>query len=191
MRPEWLWDRNISVEEIQRILKDPQSERFVNIAAILLARNNAPKEIFDQYLDQKVFVQNWARIKRQMRKDSWNDPRIIFWQAVYEKLIGELKARGVPIRPRKDASASDELSLQVAEKIKTVRQELHLTQNELAERIGISQQIISRIENGRNDTRLSTLERVFHFLGEQIVIDSRNFWTANKISDGTKEVAHV
>lgn len=191
MRPPWLWDKDISKEEIQAILKDPHNERFVNMAALLLSRNNMPKEVFDQYLDRTIFVQNWARIKRQMRKDSWNDPRIVFWQAVYEKLFSEFKAKGIVLRPRREDIALSELSQQIAEKIKTTRHDLGLTQGELAERIGISQQIISRIEKGRNDVRLSTLEKIFRFVGEQLVIQSRSAWIPKRISDGTKEVAHA
>ena len=191
MRPEWLWDKDIPVEEIQAILKDPSHERFISMAALLLSRNNMPKEIFDQYLDRKIFVQHWTRIKRQMRKDSWNDPRIIFWQAVYESLVSELKEKGISIRPRRENIASDAISQRVAEKIKAARQDLALTQNELAERIGISQQIISRVEKGRSNMRLSTLEKILRFLGEKIMIESRSVWLLDRISDGQRETVHA
>lgn len=191
MRPEWLWDRNISIEEIKSILRNPQHERFVEISALLLSRNNIPKEIFEEYLDQVLFTRNWGRMKRQMRKNSWNDPRIIFWQAIYEKLVAGLKDRGITIRPRKENIISSGLDQQIVERIKMFRQDSGLTQSELAERIGISQQIISRIEKGRNDMRLSTLEKIFRFLGEQLIIESRSTWVPDKISDGKKEVAHA
>ncbi|OGX27944.1 MAG: hypothetical protein A3D10_00115 [Omnitrophica WOR_2 bacterium RIFCSPHIGHO2_02_FULL_48_11] len=182
MRPEWLWDKNISSEEIKKILKDPRHERFLNIAALLLSRNNTPREVFARYLDQKIFVQNWARIKRQMRKDAWNDPRIIFWQAVYEKLGAEFMAKGIALRPAKMEEPADQLIRTIAEKVKLCRRSLGLTQGELAEKIGISQQIISRVEKGRNDIRLLTLEKIFNFLGEQIIIDSRPSWIERRIS---------
>ena len=138
MKPGWLWDTKMTVEEIQAILKDPQQERFVTTAALLLSRNNAPKEVFDEYLDKKLFVQNWNRIKRQMRKDSWNDPRIVFWQAVYERLVAEFKEKGLVIRcPAKD-EAPNWFAGQIAQRIKAAREESGLTQNELAQRIGIS-----------------------------------------------------
>src|SRR3989338_7628425 len=124
MRPGWLWDTNISTEEIQKILKDPENARFVNIAALLLSRKNTPKEIFAEYLDQKIFVQHWGRIKRQMRKDAWNDPRIIFWQAVYENVATEFKEKGIAIRPTKEAKAINDLARQIAEKIKVYRQNI-------------------------------------------------------------------
>lgn len=191
MRPEWLWDRNISVKEIQNVLKDPEHERFSELAALLLSRNNAPKEIFGQYLDKKIFVQNWARIKRRMRTNAWNDPRIIFWQAVYQKLALEFKREGIPIRPSKQEKIKDNLIQQVAQMVRTRRQAMDLTQSELAEKIGISQQIISRIEKGRDNMRLLTLEKVFRFLGEQVLFYSRSVWDPNKISDGKREVSYA
>ncbi len=171
MRPAWLWDQDISLEEIQAILKDPHHERFVNLAALLLSRTNTPKEVFAQYLDRTIFIQNWARIKRQMRKDSWNDPRIVFWQAVYEKLVDKFKERGIALRPRREEGTPHELTRQVAQKIKSIRQSLGLTQGELAERIGISQQIISRIERGHNDMRLLTLEKIVQGLGKEVSVE--------------------
>ena len=187
MRPEWLWDKNISQEDIQKILKDPRGERFVNMVALLLSRSNTPKEIFDQYLDRRIFVQSWARIKRQMRKDSWNDPRIIFWQAVYEKLLVEFRQKGIPVRPVKEETIDNDLAQEVAQKLKILRQNMNLTQRELAERIGISQQIISRIEKGRENLRLLTLSKIFSFLGEQVIIDSRPSWIEGKVSYGRSQ----
>ena len=191
MRPEWLWDRNIPMEDIKNILRNPQNERFAEMAALLLSRSNTPQEVFAEYLDQVLFVSNWTRIRRQMRKNTWNDPRVIFWQAVYEKLVAGLRDRGIAIRERKADIIPGELSRRVAQRIKSDRQSLGLTQSEFAQKICISQQIISRIEKGRNDTRLSTLEKIFRYLGEQLLIEPRSAWVADKISDGTKEVAHA
>ncbi len=173
MNPDWLWDRKISIAKIQKILKDPQGERFVEIAAILLSRNNAVKEVFEEYLDQETFVKNWNRIKRQMRQNAWNDLRIIFWQAVYGKLADGLKKEGIAIRPAKQQEEPDGLSQHIAQLIKESRQGMNLTQSELAERIGISQQIISRVEKARADVRLLTLEKIARGLNKTVGIDFR------------------
>lgn len=171
MKPGWLWDTNITIKEIQAVLTDPQHERFTHFAALLLSRNNDPKEVFDEFLDKKAFVQNWSRIKRQMRKDSWNDPRIIFWQAVYEKLVSDFKEKGIALRSSAREFKANKLVELVAEKIKAARHESELTQGELAERIGIAQQIISRIEKGRSDVRVLTLEKIARALGKEIKLE--------------------
>lgn len=184
MKPGWLWDKNLSTEEIKGILGDPQNERFVHTAALLLSRNNAPKDIFDQYLAREIFVQNWARIKRQMRKDNWNDPRIVFWQAVYEKISKEFKEEGIPIRPTKKEKPIDQRCKDIGEKIRADRQKMGLTQNELARRLSISQQIISRIEMGRDNMSITTLGKISSVLGAQPVIYLRPSWIKNKIYHG-------
>jgi predicted transcriptional regulator len=51
--------------------------------------------------------------------------------------------------------------LPTPEDIKMRRMNLHLTQNELAKRAGVSQPLIARIEAGDVDPRLSTLQKIF------------------------------
>jgi DNA-binding XRE family transcriptional regulator len=182
MRLDWLWDRNITDSDVKKILSDEDNDRFVEFAALLLSRKNTPKEIFELYLSQKQFVRNWNRIKRHMRKNAWNEPRIIFWQAVYEKLFEEFKERGIAVRSVRKEEPFGELCKSIGEKLRMYRQKMGLTQNELAQRLGISQQIISRIETGRNNMSVLTLNRIFSVLGEQVVIESRPCWIKNKIS---------
>ena len=180
MRPEWLWDRNISVEEIKEILINPEHVRFVEIAALLLSRNNTPKEIFEQYLDRKVFVQNWARIKHRMRKDVWSDPRIIFWQAVYEKLVSKFQENGVKIFARKLRNETNNLSQKIGQILKSLRIEEGLTQNDFAKKLNISQQLISRIEGGRENLSFSTFGKIEKALEGRIHIDVIAARYANK-----------
>ena len=52
-----------------------------------------------------------------------------------------------------------------------LREELNLSQTELARTIGISQPTLAKIENPGNDPRLSTLKRYVAALGGEISID--------------------
>jgi len=49
----------------------------------------------------------------------------------------------------------------LSEMLKQARKDAHLTQQQLADKIGTKKTYISRIENGRTDIRLSTLFRIF------------------------------
>lgn len=51
------------------------------------------------------------------------------------------------------------------------RLECHMTQKELAEKTGIRQSNISRIENGSSSPTIETLSRIAAGLGKQLKID--------------------
>src|SRR3989338_6851887 len=105
MKDNWLWDRKITNAEAKRSLKKPGTGRFFAMAALLLSRKNTPDEVFKNYLDPIVFCRYWPAIKRKMRQDKWSEPRIIFWQAIYEKLADKYRKSGMVFRkelPRKE-----------------------------------------------------------------------------------------
>jgi predicted transcriptional regulator len=58
------------------------------------------------------------------------------------------------------------MELPTSQDLRTRRQELDLTQSELADRAGVSQPLIARIEGGDVDPRLSTLRRIVEALDE-------------------------
>lgn len=59
----------------------------------------------------------------------------------------------------------------IGELIKEERKLAHLTQEQLAEKIGAKKSFISRIENGHSDIQLSTLYKLIEFgLGRKINI---------------------
>lgn len=58
------------------------------------------------------------------------------------------------------------MELPTPQDLRTRRTELELTQSDLAERAGVSQPLIARIEGGDVDPRLSTLRRIVNALEE-------------------------
>ncbi|MDP2924640.1 MAG: helix-turn-helix transcriptional regulator [Candidatus Omnitrophota bacterium] len=170
MKNNWLWDIKTTEAEIKAIFKDSNHKDFFKFAALLLARNNEPKQVFSEYLSPLLFCQHWQNIKRQMRKDKWVEPRIIFWQAIFEQLKEKYKKRGVVFN-KELLPAKSAICKEVGEKISFVRREQNLSQKELAVKIGISQQLISRIEKGRENASLSTLANIARALGKKIEIN--------------------
>ncbi len=167
---DWLWDKNIPLSKIIKILKDEGDLQFVEIAALLLSRKNTPKEVFDQWLGKKCFCRNWLKIKKKMRKNAWNDPRIIFWQAVYEKTLKMYKEKGIVIRSVKSVSEPDSLCFEVGSALKETRKKYGLTQKELAQKLKISQQVISRIESGKENPSLITIKKIADALNMKVSI---------------------
>ena len=64
----------------------------------------------------------------------------------------------------------NELEYQLMMMILKARNEQHLTQSELAERTGIRQSNISRIEKGQALPSISTLSKIAHGLGKELQI---------------------
>ncbi|MDP2929729.1 MAG: helix-turn-helix transcriptional regulator [Candidatus Omnitrophota bacterium] len=161
MAADIFWDRKTTKQEALSILKDDSDPRFTEYASLVLSRVGKPKEVFTAYLDKMVFLRNWRRIKRKMRKDRWNDTRTIFWDEVYNVLSQDvdkkqLKEKRVPV---------SEEAKRVGEIIKAARQEKRLNQKELAVAADMSQQLVSFLENGYLNVSLSTLRKVLDVLG--------------------------
>lgn len=169
MTDNWLWDRKITVAEARKYLKNPDDKNFLAMAALLLSRKNEPGEVFKDYLDPVIFCKYWSAIKRRMRQDKWSDSRIVFWQAIYEKLSDRYRKNGITFR--KEIFAKDPLYESVGKKIAGIRREQGLSQKELAKKIGISQQVISRIEKGGENVSLRTLTNIARALHRTIEID--------------------
>lgn len=172
LKQDWLWDRKISVKEAKVILREPDNKHFLSLAGLLLSRKNIPGEVFKEYLKPIIFLQNWSRIKKQMRKNNWNAPRIEFWQAIYENLKGKYSERGIVVHREPAAGKpQNEFCKAVAEKIKSIRKQKGLTQQTLAKKLKISQQVISRIEKGTENISLLTLKKIVDSLGAKLSME--------------------
>lgn len=170
MKNNWLWDIKVTDIEAKSILKNPVHKDFLRFTALLLARNNQPKQVFREFLSPLLFCEHWHTIKRKMREDKWSEPRIIFWQAIYEQVKEKYKKKGI-IFKKQILPTKNILCKEIGEKVSAIRHEQNLSQKELAAKIGISQQLISRIEKGRENVSLSTLDNIAHALEKKIEIN--------------------
>jgi predicted transcriptional regulator len=74
--------------------------------------------------------------------------------------------------------------LRVAQKLIEIREKLRLTQNDIAKKMGVSQQLVSRVESGSENMTLETLVKFVEALGFAVKIQ---FFHAKK----KKEVVKV
>ncbi len=166
---EWLWDKKISISEVKNILKNPTHKDFVVFASLLLARKNNPQEVFKEYLNPLLFCRHWQKIKRRMSKDKWSRQRIIFWQEIYNKLKSRYRAQGVIFRKKKEETRGA-ICEKAGKMVRDIRKEKGLSQKALADILGVSQQLISRIENGKENISLITLDNILRALGRELKI---------------------
>lgn len=61
-------------------------------------------------------------------------------------------------------------AFQIGEEVRRLRIERGLSQQELAERMGLPQSVIARLEAGGVELRLSTLDRVAQVLGVELAV---------------------
>ncbi len=169
MAADIFWDRKTTKKEAQDILKDDSGPRFAEFASLVLSRVSRPKEVFDIYMNKMTFLKNWRKIKIRMRKDNWNDTRIIFWDEVYDVL-----SQGIDKKQFKEKrSAVSEEALSIGGIIKSARQKKQLSQKDLSQAAGMSQQLVSFLENGYFNVSLSTLKKVLDVLGLEFSITQK------------------
>ena len=173
MTANWLWDRKITETEAKKVLRKPEAGSFLSIAALLLSRNNTPRDVLKKYLDPVIFCKYWLAIKRKMRQDKWNEPRIIFWQAIYEKLADKNRRKGVVFK--KKPIDKEPCCEAIGKKIAGIRREQGLCQKDLARKLGVSQQLISRIEKGGENISLGVLTNISKALKKNIEINFLEF----------------
>lgn len=81
----------------------------------------------------------------------------------------ELLAKESPEMQARVAERVEEASIQIA--LGALREELNISQTELATLMGIKQPSVARIEQADNDPRLSTLKRYVQALGGELSLD--------------------
>ena len=169
MPKSWRWDTGRSDDEIRRILKNPEHPSFLHYAARLLARTNVPKEVFGDYLGKEDFCVHWQKIKRRMAKDRSNQGRIQFWQEIYRHLKEDLKGKGLVLRRPSRPSVTGSLRFKIGQRISEIRRRKKMTQAEMARGAGLTQQFLSKIEQGTENISLDTVERIQKFLKENLL----------------------
>jgi len=184
MRKDWLWDKNIDEQQVKAVLSDIEEKKFVPYAALLLSRNNSAKEVFSEFISKENFFVGWNRIKKQMRKNAWNEPRIEYWQAIYDTLKEE-KPELNKLKTSQFKESVFSISREIGSKIKLLREHSGLTQRDLAKKLGISQQIISRIEGGKQNVSVETLSSICVALGVPFNADKLGLHIESEKSEKT------
>lgn len=85
--------------------------------------------------------------------------------STYKELLAKQSAES----QQRIAQKAEKLRQEIA--LSQLREELNLSQTELARAIGVSQPTLAKMENPGNDPRLSTLKRYVAALGGELRID--------------------
>ena len=104
-----------------------------------------------------------------MRKNKWNDNKIIFWDAVYEVAVKDIDKNS--LKTKKDKVSDPEMK-SIGQKIEETRKRKRWTQKELANQSKVSQQTISLAENGHTNISLRALKKITDALSLKIYIEN-------------------
>lgn len=168
MRTNWLWDSRLEERQAARILKNENHPKFDIYAEKLFSRVGDPKVAFS-IINKLTFCKKWPSIKKRMRKDRWANSRAVFWQTIYECVREKLKEQGIKIREPYEARLPEQRK-KLAHQIRSTRLKLGYTQEEMARRLGVIQQYVSKVESGRENLSVDTLTRIADVLGKNVVI---------------------
>lgn len=169
MDKDVFWDKKLNKEDAKRILKNENHPRFIETAALLLSRTNRVDIVFKTYINKVVFCRNWSAVKRRMRDNKWSDKRIKYWQAIYEAARKTVKHSLLKKMRRKRTPVSPEAE-RIGRIIREARKKMEWTQGDLAEKIDLSQQIISFAENGYLNFSFETLLKITRGLNLKVSI---------------------
>ncbi|MCG8430034.1 MAG: helix-turn-helix transcriptional regulator [Candidatus Omnitrophica bacterium] len=165
------WDKKPGREEILKILQDDGHARFIEFAALLLSRTNNPKNVFNTYLSKEIFVKNWLKIKQRMRKNKWNDQRIIFWGEIYKAVRKQVDLSGLGNLKKRPLEIDPDIKM-ICSQMREHRKKLGISQGELGRKTGLSQQTISYVEQGYINMSLKTLKKISDALGLRLILSN-------------------
>lgn len=150
---KYFWDYNPkAVKEISEIIKNPEHPKYASTMKKLLSRCDKPKEIFS-VIDKDVFINSWSKIKKYWQKTAHSLDFFYWWQSIYENIAK------VPLKEKPAKKL-----IEIGKKIKNIRIEKGISQQELSKLTGITQADISRIERGFTNFKIMRLLKILKIL---------------------------
>jgi DNA-binding Xre family transcriptional regulator len=139
-------------------------------------------------------VESRKILSSEINQPRWERLRFNPYEIILPTERGEIEISWSTMRVLSDAEYSAHLSKVVEEqakkigrRLKELRQRRGLKSKELAERAGITPQSLSRIENGRHDVALSTLQKLLGAMGyglKDLTIES------DATNNGLRHIVH-
>lgn len=162
--PIWSYP-GLSDDQLRNILSSPEHEQFASLAARLLESSLDVDRVFE-YLDPESFVRNFERIKKSMGNSEQAQKHKRFWSKMADQ--GKEKL-GIEKEEPEAQEAGEEVASESAERlgqrIRKLRNKEGISQAELADRLNVSRQVVSRLENGKHNPSFEKINRVLNALG--------------------------
>ena len=92
-----------------------------------------------------------------------------------EYLDQALKTVEIPSEPNEESASEYDVFSEISAQLIDARNKSGITQNELAQKTGLTQALISRIESGKSHPTIDTLKRIADGLGLRLVVSLEDF----------------
>jgi HTH-type transcriptional regulator/antitoxin HipB len=125
----------------------------------------------------------WGAVELEPEVEEWLLSPSARWSAVCEKgtrrrteqmsrrrAWSELRAERLSRPDARQAYWAAMRAFHIGEEVRRLRTQRGLSQQELAERMGVAQSVVARLEAGGVEPRLSTLDRVAQALGVELEV---------------------
>lgn len=165
-RENWYWDQNIPFKKIKQILSREDDPRFPRLAGTLLARVQNVKQVFE-LITPTAFCRRYQAIENEIKSDEWTKEKAAFWKATYLRLSKELREKGERIR-KPEVIELNAFDRALIEKVIQCRKAAAMSQKELAQFMGYSQQFISGVETGREKITIDFLKKLVQITGKPL-----------------------
>ena len=92
-----------------------------------------------------------------------------------EYLDQALKTVEIPSEPNEESASEYDVFSEISAQLIDARNNSGITQKELAQKTGLTQALISRIESGKSHPTIDTLKRIADGLGLRLVVSFEDF----------------
>lgn len=160
MKTNWLWDIRATEKEASGILKNEWDPEFYIFAERLFGRLTDPVVVFS-FIDKEIFCRVWPKIKGRLKRNKWLTNKTVFWDKIYGRIQKELRSSAIEVSSDRKA---------IAFQLRDLRIKRGFTQKDLAKKLGVIQQYISKIESGRENFSIDTLKEIVSIFNKKMVI---------------------
>ncbi len=167
-----IWNRpGVDDETLKEVLSDPESPMFEEYAAELL-ESTMDTDTVKQYLSLETLAKHYEDIKKKFSRSQSGNVSLNrqHWERTVDIIRDEL-GMDEEDGDGPNGTESSSLAKTIGRRLRNIREEKGMTQQEMAEKIGCSRQTISSFERGEREISLERINRYAQALDYQANVD--------------------
>lgn len=167
-----IWNRpGLDEQKLKQVLSDPESAMFEEYAAELL-ESTMDADTVKKYLSLEDLAKHYKDIKKKFSRSQSGNTSLNrqHWDKTVKIIKDELGIEGDEDDGSEDETVSS-MAQNIGRRLRNIRKEKGLSQEEMAEKIGCTRQTISSFERGQREISLERINRYAQALDYQANVD--------------------